>query len=60
MRRWWTLVLYLTMMLVGLYLDLWVYHAGSRYLVLMLGSFLLLLGAYLLWMDFLSSNREKL
>ena len=59
MRR--ALILYLAMIVAGLYLNLWLYQTqtGARFSVLMVGCFLVLFGGYMLCTNFLSPNREK-
>ena len=61
MRRAITLILYLALVVAGLYLNLWLYQTrtGARFSVLMVGCFLVLFGGYMLWTNFLSRNREK-
>ena len=61
MRRAITLILYLALVVAGLYLNLWLYQTrtGARFSVLMVGCFLVLFGGYMLWTYFLSPNREK-
>ena len=56
-----TLILYLALIVAGLYLNLWLYQSqtGARFSVLMVGCFLVLFGGYMLWTYFLSPNREK-
>jgi hypothetical protein len=58
MRRVVTLILYLSLIVAGLYLNLWIYQTqtGARFTVLMVGSFLVLFGGYMLW-TFLSRHR---
>ena len=59
MRRVVTLILYLSLIVAGLYLNLWIYRTqtGARFTVLMVGSFLVLFGGYMLWTNFLSRHR---
>lgn len=61
MRRAITLILYLALIVAGLYLYLWIYQTqtDARFTVLMVGIFLVLFGGYMLWTDFLSPNRDK-
>jgi hypothetical protein len=61
MRRAITLILYLALIVAGLYLNLWIYQtqAGARFTVLMVGVFLVLFGGYMLWTNFLSPNRRR-
>ena len=61
MRRAITLILYLALIVAGLYLNLWIYQTetDARFTVLMVGIFLVLFGGYMLWTDFLSPNRDK-
>jgi hypothetical protein len=61
MRRAITLILYLALIVAGLYLNLWIYQSqtDARFTVLMVGIFLVLFGGYMLWTDFLSPNRDK-
>jgi len=62
MRRAIALILYLALIIAGLYFNLWIYQTqtGARFSVLMVGSFLILFGGYMLWINFLSPNREKM
>lgn len=62
MRRAIALILYLALIVAGLYFNLWIYQTqtGARFSVLMVGSFLILVGGYMLWINFLSPNREKM
>jgi uncharacterized membrane protein YfcA len=55
-----TLILYLALIVAGLYLNLWLYQSqtGARFSVLMVGCFLVLFGGYMLWTNFLSPKRE--
>jgi hypothetical protein len=52
----------LAVIIAGLYFNLWIYQTrtGARFSVLMVGSFLILFGGYMLWINFLSPNREKI
>jgi hypothetical protein len=54
------LILYLALIVAGLYLNLWLYQSqtGARFSVLMVGWFLVLFGGYMLWANFLSPKRE--
>ncbi|MGB9045663.1 MAG: hypothetical protein WCC81_24805 [Pseudolabrys sp.] len=61
MRRAITLILYLALIVAGLYLNLWIYQTqtDARFTALMVGIFLVLFGGYMLLSDFLSPNRDK-
>jgi uncharacterized membrane protein len=61
MRRVVTLILYLALVVAGLYLNLWLYQTqtGARFSVLVVGCFLVLFGGYMLWTNFLSPNRSS-
>jgi uncharacterized membrane protein len=61
MRRVVTLILYLALVVAGLYLNLWLYQTqtGARFSVLVVGCFLVLFGGYMLWTNFLSRNRSS-
>jgi hypothetical protein len=56
-----TLILYLALVVAGLYLNLWLYQTqtGARFSVLMVGCFVILFGGYVLWTGFLSPKREN-
>jgi hypothetical protein len=61
MRRLLALVLYLAMMAGGASAVVWMLFGatGGRMIVLSGGAFTFLFGAYLLWTDFLSADRQK-
>jgi hypothetical protein len=60
MRRAVTLIFYLAMIAVGSWVTYdWVVF-GGRGILFKASSFLAVFGAYLLWIDFLSPNRELL
>jgi hypothetical protein len=60
MRKAVTLGFYLLMMGVGAW-SLYEWLAlGARGIIFKAASFLILFGAYLVWMDFLSPNRERI
>ncbi len=52
--------LYVVMIAAGAVIAWWFLGHGGRRIVGVVGGFLFLFGAYLLWMDFLSPNREAL
>jgi hypothetical protein len=61
MRRATALILYLALIIAGLYFNrIFQTQTGARFSVLMVGSFLILFGGYMLWINFLSLNREKM
>jgi hypothetical protein len=59
MERIVALPFYLALVVVGLYFTIWIYQPGDGYFVLAEGIFLILFGGYLVWLDFLSPNRER-
>ena len=60
MRKAFALIFYLGMIGVGSWAIYDWITFGGRGIIVKAGSFLALFGAYLLWIDFLSPNREKL
>jgi hypothetical protein len=60
MRKGITLVLYLTMIIGGGWAAYDWLVLGGRGIALKMGAFPAAFGVYLLWMDFLSPNREQL
>jgi hypothetical protein len=60
MERFIALAFYLALIVVGFYFDIWIYRPGYGFSVLVEGTFLILFGGYLVWLDFLSPDREKL
>jgi hypothetical protein len=59
MRRTIMLVMYLGMIAAGLWCIYGLFEYGGRGILFRAGGFLALFGAYLLWIDFLSPNREE-
>ena len=60
MRKALSLTLYLAMIVAGLWVTYdWIVFGGRGFLF-KAGGFLAVFGAYLLWIDFLSPNREPL
>jgi hypothetical protein len=57
MIRSFALIFYLALVAAGIYLNFWIYQPGAGFKVLAAGSFLILFGGYLFWLDFLSSKR---
>jgi CDP-diglyceride synthetase len=60
MRKVLTLVFYLVMVGIGSWAVYEWLVLGGRNVIFKAGGFLALFGAYLIWMDFLSPNRERL
>jgi hypothetical protein len=62
MRRAITRILYVALVIAGLYLNLWLYQTqtGARFSVLVVGCFLILFGGYVLWTFFVSEPRERI
>lgn len=62
MHRAITLILYLALIVSGLYLNLWIYQtqSGARFSVLMVGCFLVLFGGYMLWINTPEGARDDL
>jgi hypothetical protein len=59
MERIVALIFYSALVAVGLYFNIWIYEPGGSFTALGEGSFLILFGGYLFWLDFLSPSREK-
>jgi hypothetical protein len=59
MRKTLVLVLYLLMISAGSWATYEWLVLGGRGIMFRAGAFLALFGAYLVWMDFLSPNRER-
>ena len=61
---WWRklilLTVYCSMIVVGLVMTFHWLAGGAKGIIFKAGGFLALLGAYLLWDDFLNPKREKL
>jgi hypothetical protein len=60
MRKAVTLGFYLLLIGVGAWAVYEWLFVGGRSIIFTAGGFLALFGAYLIWMDFLSPNRERL
>ena len=60
MRKIFSLIFYLSMIGVGSWATYEWLVLGGRGFMFKAGAFLALFGAYLVWMDFLSPNRERL
>lgn len=60
MRKAVTLVLYLVMIVGGAWAAYEWLVLGGRGIAFKFGAFVALFGAYLLWTDFMSPNRERL
>jgi cell division protein FtsW (lipid II flippase) len=59
MEQFIALAFYLALIVVGFYFDIWVYQPDLGFSVLVEGTFLIMFGGYLVWLDFLSPDREK-
>jgi hypothetical protein len=59
MERIVALIFYSALVAAGIYFTIWIYEPGGDFAVLTEGSFLILFGGYLFWLDFLAPNREK-
>lgn len=53
------LIFYSALVAAGLYFSIWIYEPGGSFAVLVEGTFLILFGGYLFWLDFFSPSREK-
>lgn len=60
MRKAFSLAMYLAMIAAGSWVTYDWLTFGGRGILFKAGSFLAVFGAYLLWIDFLSPNRERL
>jgi hypothetical protein len=60
MRKAFSLAMYLAMVAAGSWVTYDWLTFGGRGILFKAGSFLAVFGAYLLWIDFLSPNRERL
>jgi hypothetical protein len=60
MRRVALLTVYIAMVLLGTTLSIEFLVHGGRIIVFTVGGFLAVFGCYLLWIEFLSPNRERL
>jgi hypothetical protein len=60
MRKAITLLLYLAMVCAGVWCAYEWLLLGGRGIVFRMGGFLALFGLYMLWIDFLSPNRERI
>jgi hypothetical protein len=58
MERLIALPFYLALVAVGIYFTVWIYHPGDGLFALTEGIFLILSGGVLVWLDYLSPNRE--
>ena len=59
MERFIGLPFYFASIVVGIYFTVWSYIYGKGIFALTAGLFLILFGGYLVWLDFLSPNRER-
>jgi hypothetical protein len=53
------LTFYLAPVAVGPYFNIWIHEPGGSFTALAEGSFLILFGGYLFWLDFLSLSRAR-
>ena len=58
MERLIALPFYIALVAVGIYFTVWIYHPGDGLFALTEGIFLILSGGVLVWLDYLSPNRE--